>query len=129
MDLTSHAVVASRTTCKDSVVVDTYLNCLCVTKIAYVFSAAGGKVDLDLAVASTLGSGLFISCVMTASVVLIKTVDIVDTVAYVRDIVAYIAANLLVLFFVLDGKLEVYEAVLLILLYVVYVAIACYSSK
>ena len=86
-------------------------------------------MDLELAVASTLGSGLFISCVMTASVVLIKTVDIVDTVAYVRDIVAYIAANLLVLFFVLDGKLEVYEAVLLILLYVVYVAIACYTSK
>lgn len=92
-------------------------------------SDAGGTVDLDLAVASTLGSGLFISCVMTASVVLIRTVDIVDTTAFVRDIIAYILANLLVLLFLWNGQLAAWEAALLILLYVVYVAIACYTSR
>ena len=90
---------------------------------------AGGTVDLDLAVASTLGSGLFISCVMTASVVLIKTVDIVDTTAFVRDIIAYILANLLVLLFLWNGQLAAWEAFLLIVLYVAYVAIACYTSR
>lgn len=90
---------------------------------------AGGTVDLDLAVASTLGSGLFISCVMTASVVLIRTVDIVDTTAFVRDIVAYILADLLVLLFLWNGELAAWEALLLILLYVAYVAIACYTSR
>lgn len=91
--------------------------------------STGGTVDLDLAVASTLGSGLFISCVMTASVVLIKTVDVVDRTAFVRDITAYILANLLVLLFLSDGQLAAWEAFLLILLYISYVAIACYSSK
>ena len=90
---------------------------------------AGGAVDLDLAVASTLGSGLFISCVMTASVVLIRTVDIVDTTAFVRDIIAYILANLLVLLFLWNGQLAAWEAFLLIVLYVAYVAIACYTSR
>ena len=33
------------------------------------------------------------------------------------------------LVFVLDGELAAYEAFLLILLYVGYVAIACYTSK
>lgn len=79
--------------------------------------------------ASTLGSGLFISCVMTASVVLIKTVDIVDRTAFVRDITAYILANLLVLLFLYNGRLAAGEAVTLLLLYVIYVAIACYTSK
>ena len=92
-------------------------------------AVTGGAVDLDLAVASTLGSGLFISCVMTASVVLIKTVDIVDTTAFVRDITAYILANLLVLGFLWNGVLSAWEAFLLILLYVIYVAIACYTSR
>lgn len=91
--------------------------------------AAGGTVDLDLAVASTLGSGLFISCVMTASVVLIKTVDIVDRTAFVRDISAYIVANLLVLLFLCNGRLAAWEAALLLLLYAIYVALACYTSK
>ena len=91
--------------------------------------AAGGAVDLELAVASTLGSGLFISCVMTASVVLIRTVDVVDTTAFVRDVIAYILANLLVLLFLSDGQLAAVEAFLLILLYMVYVAAACYTSR
>lgn len=90
---------------------------------------AGGAVDLDLAVASTLGSGLFISCVMTASVVLIRTVDVVDTTAFVRDIFAYMLANLLMLCFLWNGQLAAWEASLLILLYIVYVAIACYTSR
>ena len=90
---------------------------------------AGGAVDLDLAVASTLGSGLFISCVMTASVVLIRTVDVVDTTAFVRDILAYMLANLLVLCFLWNGQLAAWEASLLILLYIVYVAVACYTSR
>lgn len=84
---------------------------------------------MDLAVASTLGSGLFISCVMTASVVLIKTVDIVDRTAFVRDITAYILANLLVLLFLYNGRLAAGEALTLLLLYAIYVAIACYTSK
>jgi len=90
---------------------------------------AGGAVDLDLAVASTLGSGLFISCVMTASVVLIRTVDVVDTTAFVRDILAYMLANLLVLCFLWNGQLAAWEASMLILLYIVYVAVACYTSR
>jgi len=90
---------------------------------------AGGAVDLDLAAASTLGSGLFISCVMTASVVLIRTVDVVDTTAFVRDILAYMLANLLVLCFLWNGQLAAWEASMLILLYIVYVAVACYTSR
>ena len=90
---------------------------------------AGGAVDLDLAVASTLGSGLFISCVLTASVVLIRTVDVVDTTAFVRDILAYMLANLLVLCFLWNGQLAAWEASMLILLYIVYVAVACYTSR
>ncbi|DBB05768.1 hypothetical protein WJX77_004749 [Trebouxia sp. C0004] len=97
------------------------------TQLAAV--STGGAVDLDLAVASTLGSGLFISCVMTASVVLIRTVDVVDTTAFVRDILAYMLANLLVLCFLWNGQLAAWEASLLILLYVVYVAVACYTSR
>ena len=92
-------------------------------------ATAGGTVDLDLAVASTLGSGLFISCVMTASVVLIKTVDIVDRTAFVRDITAYILANLLVLLFLSNGHLAAWEAFMLLLLYAIYVAVACCTSK
>ncbi|KAL3160535.1 hypothetical protein ABBQ32_010836 [Trebouxia sp. C0010 RCD-2024] len=91
------------------------------TQLAAV--CTGGTVDLDLAVASTLGSGLFISCVMTASVVLIKTVDIVDRTAFVRDISAYIVANLLVLLFLCNGRLAAWEAALLLLLYAIYDAI------
>lgn len=66
---------------------------------------------------------------MTASVVLIKTVDIVDRTAFVRDISAYIVANLLVLLFLFNGHLAAWEAFLLLLLYAIYVAIACYTSK
>ena len=66
---------------------------------------------------------------MTASVVLIKTVDVADRTAFVRDITAYILANLLVLLFLSDGQLAAWEAFSLILLYTIYVAIACYSSK
>ena len=84
---------------------------------------------MDLAAASTLGSGLFISCVMTASVVLIRTVDVVDTTAFVRDILAYMLANLLVLCFLWNGQLAAWEASMLILLYIVYVAVACYTSR
>ena len=66
---------------------------------------------------------------MTASVVLIRTVDVVDTTAFVRDILAYMLANLLVLCFLWNGQLAAWEASLLILLYVVYVAVACYTSR
>ena len=66
---------------------------------------------------------------MTASVVLIRTVDVVDTTAFVRDILAYMLANLLVLCFLWNGQLAAWEASLLILLYIVYVAVACYTSR
>ena len=41
---------------------------------------AGGHVDLGLAVASTLGSGLFIACIMTAAILLLGSIQISDKV-------------------------------------------------
>ena len=49
-------------------------------------------------------------------------------VAFVRDITAYIGASCLVLAFLWDGWLSLAESLVLVLLYIGYVVIACYTS-
>ena len=49
-------------------------------------------------------------------------------IAFVRDITAYIGASCLVLAFLWDGWLSLVESLVLVLLYIGYVTIACYTS-
>ena len=49
-------------------------------------------------------------------------------IAFVRDITAYIGASCLVLAFLWDGWLTLVESLVLVLLYIGYVVIACYTS-
>lgn len=84
----------------------------------------GQHVDIQLAVSSTLGSGLFIICIVLAIVLLYtpSTIVLNDTTNYVRDAAAYFFACLLVLIVMWDDALQVYEATLLLACYVGYIA-------
>lgn len=84
----------------------------------------GQHVDIQLAVSSTLGSGLFIICIILAIVLLCtpSTIVLNDITNYVRDAAAYFFACLLVLIVMWDDALQVYEAMLLLACYVGYIA-------
>ncbi|KAK9805532.1 hypothetical protein WJX72_003632 [[Myrmecia] bisecta] len=90
---------------------------------------AGEQIELGLAVSSCMGSGLFIICIVTAVVVLIRPIEIADRTALVRDVVAYMLACLVSLQFMWSGRLHMLQLLSLVLLYVVYVGVAIYTSR
>lgn len=86
-------------------------------------------MDMGLAISSTMGSGLFTTCVLTASVLLIRPLEVEDRGAFVRDAGAYLVACLALLGFLWNNQLARLEALLLVLMYIGYVALALYSSR
>eukprot|EP00884_Botryococcus_braunii_P012621 jgi/Botrbrau1/2135/Bobra.0093s0042.1 len=98
------------------------------TQLAAV-SAGQGHVDLGLAISSTMGSGLFTTCVLTASVLLIRPLEVEDRGAFVRDASAYLVACLAILGFLWNNQLGWSESLILVLMYIAYVALALWTSR
>lgn len=93
-----------------------------------------GHGDLPLAISATFGSGLFIICVVFATIVLSsgkESLVIEDKFSYVRDSIAYGMASALCLILLLygDDGLGFWDGVILVLGYLVYLVVSlCFRS-
>lgn len=91
--------------------------------------AGQGHVDLGLAISSTMGSGLFTTCVLTASVLLIRPLEVEDRGAFVRDAGAYLLSCLAILGFLWNNQLGWSESLMLVVMYFAYVGLALWTSR
>jgi sodium/potassium/calcium exchanger 6 len=98
------------------------------TQVAAVVE--GNHVDMDLAVSSTFGGGLFIICLVLATVIWTSThlidsseVGIQNKRAFIRDVVAYTVANVIALGTFAQGRLGIGSGVSFLIFYSMYIAI------
>lgn len=92
--------------------------------------AEGNHVDMDLAVSATFGGGLFIICLVLATVIWTSThvsnvimVNIINKRAFIRDLLAFAIANIIALWTFGQGTLGVGSGVSFLLFYSMYIAV------
>ena len=99
--------------------------------------ASGDHVDIELAVSATFGGGLFIICVVFASVMLtgkggggdvVDVVPILDHRSFTRDAAAYLIATLVMLCLLLVGKLNAVDGIVLLCGYFAYLGV-CWMTR
>jgi hypothetical protein len=81
-----------------------------------------GQDDFEVALGALAGASIFISSVVLGTVLLVADPQArVNPESFRRDVLAYIATVFSIVFVALDGKVTIYEASCLLLLYVIYV--------
>jgi len=86
----------------------------------------GAQPDVLLALSSVLGSGLFITTVVLACVLLAAPQPVVLDWTFRRDTLAYLVSVLLILAVMLDGKVELWQSSLLFIYYTGYLCMVIF---
>ncbi|GHP02019.1 hypothetical protein PPROV_000077500 [Pycnococcus provasolii] len=90
----------------------------------------GARPDVELAVSEVAGAGVFALGPVLGTVIAAANSElIVDRYSFMRDSLSYLVALLLVLAISVDGKVELWEATLLSLMYAVYLCQVLFGGK
>ena len=94
---------------------------------------AGGASDFPLMLSDLLGASVFISTVVLGSVLLAadraRAAWRVDRRVFLRDICVYVGAVLSIFFVACDGTVELWEALLFLVIYAAYIAVVVVQSR
>lgn len=93
-------------------------------------SGIDGADDFHIVIGELLGASIMISTVVLGGVLLVSppNTDVVRN-SFLRDVLVYIAATLVIFGMAWDGVIKWYEAVLLLAFYVSYVALVVYTTR
>ena len=90
---------------------------------------AAKKLQITLSLSSLVGSSLFITTVVAAVILFISGKSKVDTTKFLRDAGTLLLTVVIIMIYGLLGRVQVFQASVLLLLYVVYVVSVIYSEK
>jgi Ca2+/Na+ antiporter len=88
-----------------------------------------GQDDFQVVLGALLGASIFISSVVLGCVLLAVRSTSVDKPTFQRDVVAYLLTVVVIVAIAHDGKVSIYEAIGLLLCYVIYVAVVVVRSR
>lgn len=86
-----------------------------------------GSGDFDIVIGELLGASVFISTVILGTVILCADVE-VDRSSFLRDILVYIIASVGIMLTVMDGSINLFESLMFLVLYVMYVFVVLVGS-
>ncbi|KAH8062026.1 calcium:sodium antiporter [Aureococcus anophagefferens] len=94
---------------------------------------SGGASDFPLMLSDLLGASVFISTVVLGSVLLAadraRAAWRVDRRVFLRDVCVYVGAVLSIFFVACDGTVELWEALLFLVIYAAYIAVVVVQSR
>ena len=88
-----------------------------------------GQDDFQVVLGALLGASIFISSVVLGCVLLAVRSTSVDKPTFQRDVVAYLLTVVVIVAIAHDGKVSIYEAIGLLICYVIYVAVVVVRSS
>lgn len=97
--------------------------------ITSIVASDGEEGGIDFSVAALVGSGVFLTTLVMSFVVFFgKSVKVVKA-KFTRDIILFILSLIIIIVFGLDGKISIWESLIIFSIYFVYVIIACIQDK